>query len=119
MEFRFLMEVLEGGGYSSQRGPLLAPFDRSAEPLESGFILPQRGLHLGDRPGRGIFCPDDATQILGAGSMAGQKIEQARDTLNFCLKRLRPQDHFNVVRFSTDVETLFAKPAPATTAKVA
>ena len=41
-----------------------------------------------------------------SGSMAGDKIEQARKTLEFCLSRLRPQDRFNVVRFSTDVEAL-------------
>lgn len=48
-----------------------------------------------------------------SGSMAGEKIEQARKTLAFCLSRLRPQDRFNVVRFSTDVEALFTNPVPA------
>lgn len=49
-----------------------------------------------------------------SGSMAGDKIKQARETLEFCLKRLRPQDTFNVVRFSTDVEALFDNPVEAT-----
>lgn len=49
-----------------------------------------------------------------SGSMAGPKIEQARKTLEFCLSRLRPQDHFNVVRFSTDVESLHENPVAAT-----
>ncbi len=49
-----------------------------------------------------------------SGSMAGDKIEQARTTLAFCVKRLKPQDHFNVIRFSTDVESLYANPKPAT-----
>ncbi len=49
-----------------------------------------------------------------SGSMAGDKIEQARETLEFCLKRLRPQDTFNVIRFSTDVEALFDHPVEAT-----
>lgn len=53
-----------------------------------------------------------------SGSMAGDKIEQARKTLAFCLQRLKPQDHFNIVRFSTDVEPLFDKPVPATVANV-
>ena len=48
-----------------------------------------------------------------SGSMAGDKIEQARQTLAFCLKRLRPQDTFNVIRFSTDVEVLFDDPVEA------
>ncbi|MEZ4462696.1 MAG: VIT domain-containing protein [bacterium] len=49
-----------------------------------------------------------------SGSMAGEKIEQARETLAFCIQRLKPQDNFNVIRFSTDVEALFANPKPAT-----
>jgi len=53
-----------------------------------------------------------------SGSMAGDKIEQARQTLEFCLKRLRPHDKFNVVRFSTDVETLYDNPVKATAANV-
>lgn len=53
-----------------------------------------------------------------SGSMAGEKIEQARKTLAFCLQRLRPQDHFNIVRFSTDVEALYTNPKAATKANV-
>lgn len=49
-----------------------------------------------------------------SGSMAGPKIEQARKTLEFCLGRLRPQDHFNIIRFSTDVESLHDNPVAAT-----
>ncbi|MEM1350544.1 MAG: VWA domain-containing protein, partial [Myxococcota bacterium] len=51
--------------------------------------------------------------IYTSGSKAGDKIEQARKTLAFCLSRLRPQDHFNVMRFSTDVEALFDNPRQA------
>ncbi len=53
-----------------------------------------------------------------SGSMAGPKIEQAQKTLAFCLNRLRPQDRFNVVRFSTDVEALFEDPQPASKTRV-
>lgn len=49
-----------------------------------------------------------------SGSMSGEKIEQARQTLAFCIARLKPQDHFNVVRFSTDVEALWDAPVKAT-----
>ena len=48
-----------------------------------------------------------------SGSMAGEKIEQAKKTLKFCLERLRPQDTFNVVLFSTVVEKLFDDPVSA------
>jgi Ca-activated chloride channel family protein len=48
-----------------------------------------------------------------SGSMNGDKIEQARKTLEYCLEHLEEQDNFNVVRFSTGVETLFNHPEKA------
>ncbi len=41
-----------------------------------------------------------------SGSMAGSKMEQAREALLQCIGRLNPGDRFNIIRFSTDVETL-------------
>ncbi|MCW8131298.1 MAG: VWA domain-containing protein [Planctomycetota bacterium] len=41
-----------------------------------------------------------------SGSMAGDKIEQARKALAFCLSQLNPQDRFNLVTFSTTVNAL-------------
>jgi len=42
-----------------------------------------------------------------SGSMAGEKIDRAKAALDYMLARLRPQDRFQVIRFSTDVELLF------------
>jgi Ca-activated chloride channel family protein len=42
-----------------------------------------------------------------SGSMQGERMKIARDALKYCVTRLNPQDSFNVVRFSTDVEPLF------------
>lgn len=53
-----------------------------------------------------------------SGSMAGERIKLARDTLRSCVGRLNSVDEFNVVRFSTDVEALFDTPQPATKANV-
>ncbi|MBX7100505.1 MAG: VWA domain-containing protein [Myxococcaceae bacterium] len=49
-----------------------------------------------------------------SGSMMGERIKIARDTLKYCVTRLNPKDEFNVIRFSTDVESLFETPKPAT-----
>ncbi len=49
--------------------------------------------------------PKDITFVFDtSGSMAGEKIQGARDALRFCLQSLSPEDRFNVVRFSTGVE---------------
>lgn len=42
-----------------------------------------------------------------SGSMQGERMKIAKDALKYCVTRLNPQDTFNVVRFSTDVEPLF------------
>lgn len=43
-----------------------------------------------------------------SGSMSGDKIRRAQAALDYMLTRLNPQDRFQVVRFSTDVEPLFS-----------
>ena len=41
-----------------------------------------------------------------SGSMAGEKIEQAKKALAFCLSQLNERDRFNLITFSTGVSTL-------------
>ena len=48
-----------------------------------------------------------------SGSMAGASIEQARAALVLALARLRPTDHFNVIRFNHRTDSLFAGARPA------
>ncbi len=38
-----------------------------------------------------------------SGSMWGEKMEQAKEALKFCLNRLRPKDRFNVITFNSKV----------------
>lgn len=49
-----------------------------------------------------------------SGSMMGDRMKLAKDSLKYCVQRLNSKDEFNVVRFSTDVEALFEKPQLAT-----
>ena len=43
-----------------------------------------------------------------SGSMQGEKIERVKGALKYAVQRLRDDDMFNVVRFSSDVEPLFS-----------
>jgi Ca-activated chloride channel family protein len=53
--------------------------------------------------------PKDVVFVMDtSGSMAGDKIEQARKALKYCIDTLNPQDRFDVVRFSTEAEPLFS-----------
>jgi len=54
------------------------------------------------------ILPKDVVFVLDtSGSMAGKKLEQAQNALKFCLHNLNSEDRFNVVRFSTEAESLF------------
>ncbi|RMG16591.1 MAG: VWA domain-containing protein, partial [Deltaproteobacteria bacterium] len=48
-----------------------------------------------------------------SGSMSGEKMRSAKQALRYILSRLGSDDRFNIVRFSTDVETFADAPVPA------
>jgi Ca-activated chloride channel family protein len=50
-----------------------------------------------------------------SGSMHGHSIDQAREALQLALKRLQPEDRFNVIQFNSDTHALFGNAVPATT----
>jgi Ca-activated chloride channel family protein len=39
-----------------------------------------------------------------SGSMGGEKIEQARNALRYCINTLKPQDRFEIISFSSSIE---------------
>jgi Ca-activated chloride channel family protein len=53
-----------------------------------------------------------------SGSMAGDKIEQAKAALRTFLRSLRPQDVFQVVTFASSVQTFFERPRAASSENV-
>jgi len=48
-----------------------------------------------------------------SGSMSGTSMPQAKEALQLALRRLQPQDSFNIIRFSDDAEALFDSAMPA------
>jgi len=52
----------------------------------------------------------DITFILDvSGSMSGEKLEQAKKALLYCINNLNQDDNFNIIRFSTEAYSLFKK----------
>ena len=47
-----------------------------------------------------------------SGSMAGQKLDQAKKALRFCVANLNKGDRFEIIRFSTEAEALFGSLKP-------
>jgi Ca-activated chloride channel family protein len=52
-----------------------------------------------------IVAKDVCLVIDTSGSMAGEKIRQAREALKFCINSLNARDRFSMIRFSTDTES--------------
>ena len=56
----------------------------------------------------------DITFVLDcSGSMSGEKMDQAKKALKFCIEHLNKEDRFNIIRFSTEANGLFEKPQEA------
>lgn len=59
-------------------------------------------------------APKDVVFVFDtSGSMSGKKIDQARKALLFCVENLNDADRFEIVRFSTETETVFGSLAEA------
>lgn len=59
--------------------------------------------------------PKDVAFVIDtSGSMAGQKMEQTKRALKFCLRSLNPQDRFNIYAFSTGVHPFREALVPVT-----
>ena len=53
-----------------------------------------------------------------SGSMSGEKIEQAKKALIFCLNSLNDGDLFNVISFDTEIEPFTSEPVPPTSERL-
>lgn len=66
---------------------------------ESGFFM----LLISPKEKNPQLIKKDITFVIDtSGSMAGEKIEQAKSALRFCLENLNEGDRFNLISFSTD-----------------
>src|SRR5437660_8580722 len=77
------------------------------------LLLASPGIDPNDKK----VVPKDVAFVLDtSGSMAGKKLEQAKKALLFCIENLNEDDHFEIIRFSTETELLFNKLAEASKA---
>ncbi len=96
-------------------------FSRESDPLGINLLSFRRSGEEGyflllASPGSlaGQVQPKDICFVVDtSGSMAGGKLEQARQALAFCLENLNAGDRFQIVRFATEAEALFGGLTPA------
>ena len=74
-----------------------------------GIIAPGNAEGLQTLPKDVVFCFDRS------GSMQGEKIEQARNALKFCVGSLNPEDRFGLLWFSDALQAYGGLLNPATT----
>ena len=70
---------------------------------EDGYFM-LIGNPTGGGRGEKVVAKDVIFVLDTSGSMRGEKIEQARAAIDYCLGRLNPSDRFNIVTFGTDVK---------------
>lgn len=75
--------------------------NKNGEDYAMLMLTPPNSLHFETISRELIFIVDTS------GSMDGTSIKQAKSALHYGLTNLRPQDSFNIIRFSDDVDSLF------------
>jgi Ca-activated chloride channel family protein len=78
------------------------------------YVTPPSFRRPGPPPAREIVFVID-----NSGSMDGESMPQAKASLDFALRRLRPGDRFNVVRFDDTLQVLYPDTVPADAAHLA
>lgn len=98
--------------YSTQQsGKLGFSLLTHRETGEDGFFF--LGLSPGFADRKEEVVEKDIAFVLDvSGSMAGEKLDQAKKALLFCIENLNPQDRFEIIRFSTEAEALFGELTP-------
>ena len=82
---------------------------------EDGYFLMLMTPQFNDNPASDqVIAKDMAFTIDRSGSMAGIKLQQAKDALTFCVNRLMPVDFFNIVVFDDAVSSNAQDLLPAT-----
>ncbi|MGA1870769.1 MAG: VIT domain-containing protein [bacterium] len=72
---------------------------------EDGFFLGMVAPSIEDL--EDVVVPKNILFIIDtSGSMYGEKITQAKESLKFCLNNLNPEDSFNIITFSSTISPL-------------
>lgn len=76
-------------------------------PKEDGYFFINLSPGLGAK--QEAVAKDIVFVMDKSGSMAGEKLEQAKKALRFCVENLNKNDRFEIVPFSTEASSLFGK----------
>lgn len=80
--------------------------------LQLLLLPPDSGKKVRRLPREVVYVIDTS------GSMGGNSIRQAKESLLLALSRLKPQDRFNVIEFNSNNSSLFPRPSIADTSNI-
>lgn len=102
----------------SERDVGLSLLTYRESPGDDGYFLALISPKV-DAPADAL-APRDVVFVLDtSGSMQGEKIQQAKKSLDFCLRSLGPKDRFNLVGFATTTNVFERSLSPATKENIA
>ncbi|CAA6805560.1 MAG: Unknown protein [uncultured Aureispira sp.] len=76
-------------------------------PKEDGYFFINLSPGFGNQ--EDVVAKDIVFVMDKSGSMAGDKLDQAKKALRFCVENLNKNDRFEIVPFSTEASSLFGK----------
>ncbi len=77
------------------------------------------GRDIAEGPQPGPFPRELVFIIDTSGSMFGESLDQAKTAVITALKRLNPEDRFNVIQFNSETHALYRRPVAASVGNVA
>jgi Ca-activated chloride channel family protein len=78
-----------------------------------GLVTPPAAETATDTPPVPVMPREVVFVVDTSGSMSGTSMPQAKAALDFALRRLRPEDRFNVIRFADHTSSLYERAVPA------
>lgn len=76
-------------------------------PKEDGYFFINLSPGFGNE--KDVVAKDIVFVMDKSGSMAGDKLDQAKKALRFCVENLNKNDRFEIIPFSTEASSLFGK----------
>jgi Ca-activated chloride channel family protein len=98
--------------FSRTPSPIAIDFMANRLPGEDGYFMLLASPGVADS--KTAVTPKDLCFVLDtSGSMAGEKLAQAKSALRQCLENMNEGDRFAIVRFSTESDSFFDSLVPA------
>lgn len=91
----------------TQKSPQAGDGDEESTYLQLLLLPPDAGRNVRRLPREVVYVIDTS------GSMGGNSIRQAKESLLLALSRLQPGDRFNVIEFNSDTRAFFPRPVAA------